>query len=34
MDIQHILQRWFVVITIILCMALAFIFAVVQAGLI
>lgn len=34
MDIQHILQRWFVVITIFLCLALAFVFAAVQAGLI
>ncbi len=34
MGIQHILQRWFVVITIILCIALALTFAAVQAGLI
>jgi len=33
MDIQHIIQRWFVVITIALCLLLAVLFGAVQAGL-
>jgi len=34
MDIQHIVQRWFVTITIALCLLLAVLFGAVQAGLI
>jgi len=34
MDIMHIVQRWFVLITILLCVGLAILFGLVQAGLI
>jgi hypothetical protein len=34
MDIQHIVQRWFVVITILVSLLLAVLFAAIQAGLI
>lgn len=34
MDIQHIIERWFVIITIVLCLGLALLFGAVQAGLI
>ncbi len=34
MDFQHIVQRWFVVITIALCLLLALLFGAIQAGLI
>ena len=33
MDIQHIIERWFVLITIALCLGLALLFGAVQAGL-
>ena len=34
MDIQHIIQKWFIFITIFLCVVLALLFGAVQAGLI
>lgn len=34
MDISHIIQRWFVGITVLLCLGLAVLFAAIQAGLI
>jgi len=34
MDVSHIIQRLFVVITILLCLGLALLFGAVQAGLI
>jgi len=34
MDISHILQRWFVLGTIALCIILAVLFGVIQAGLV
>jgi len=34
MDIQHIIERWFVIVTIVLCVGLALLFGAVQAGLI
>jgi hypothetical protein len=34
MDIQHIVQRWFIIVTIILCLGLAILFAAIQTGLI
>lgn len=34
MDIQHIIERWFVLVTIILCLGLAVLFGAIQAGLI
>jgi hypothetical protein len=34
MDIQHIIERWFVLITIILCLGLALLFGAIQAGVI
>jgi hypothetical protein len=33
MDIQHILQRLFLIITVILCLGLALLFGALQAGL-
>ncbi len=33
MDIQHIIERWFIIITIVLSLALALLFGAVQAGL-
>jgi hypothetical protein len=33
MDIQHILERWLVLGTVILCLILALLFAAIQAGL-
>lgn len=32
MDIQHLIERWFVVITIALCIVLALAFAFIQTG--
>ena len=32
MDIQHILERWLVFGTVILCLVLALLFAAIQAG--
>lgn len=32
MDIQHLIERWFVVITIVLCIVFALAFAFIQAG--
>ncbi len=32
MDIQHLIERWFVVITITLCIVLALVFAFIQTG--
>jgi hypothetical protein len=34
MDIQHLIERWFVLITIILCLVLALLFGAIQAGVI
>ena len=34
MDIQHIIERWLVFVTILLCVGLAILFGAVQAGLI
>jgi len=34
MDISHIIQRWFVLITILTCLVLAILFGAVQTGLI
>lgn len=34
MDLQHIIERWFVLVTIILCLGLAVLFGAIQAGLI
>ncbi len=34
MDSQQLFQRWFVIITILISLILAFVFAAVQAGLI
>jgi hypothetical protein len=33
MDLQHIIERWFVLVTIILCLGLAVLFGAIQAGL-
>ena len=33
MDIQHLIERWFVVITIVLSLLLALLFGAVQAGI-
>ena len=33
MDIQHIIERWFVIVTIVLCLGLALLFCAIQAGL-
>jgi len=33
MDIQHIIERWFVIVTIVLCLGLALLFGAIQAGL-
>jgi hypothetical protein len=33
MDIQHILERWFLLITLILCIGLALLFGALQAGI-
>lgn len=32
MDIQHLIERWFVVITIALCIVFALLFAFIQTG--
>ena len=34
MDIQHIIERWFVIITVLLSLGLALLFGAIQAGLI
>lgn len=34
MDISHIIQRWFILGTIALCLVLALLFGAIQAGLI
>jgi hypothetical protein len=34
MDIQHIIERWFILVTILLALGLAVLFGAVQAGLI
>jgi hypothetical protein len=34
MDIQHIIERWFVIVTIVLSLGLALLFGAIQAGLI
>ncbi len=34
MDIQHILQRWFLLVTLILCVGLAILFGALQAGIV
>jgi hypothetical protein len=34
MDIQHIVERWFIVITVLLCLVIAFLFAALQTGMI
>ena len=34
MDIQHIAQRTFILVTVLLCLGLAILFAAIQAGLI
>jgi hypothetical protein len=33
MDIQHIIEHWFVIVTIILSIGLAILFGLIQAGL-
>jgi hypothetical protein len=33
MDIQHIAQRWLIIITVLLCVILALVFAAIQTGL-
>jgi len=33
MDIQHIVERWFIVITILLCLVIALLFAALQTGM-
>lgn len=33
MDLQHLIERWFVLITIALCVVLALLFGAIQAGL-
>ncbi len=33
MDFQHILERWFLAVTVILCLVLAIVFGFVQTGL-
>lgn len=32
MDIQHLIERWFVVGTIVICVVLALVFAIIQTG--
>ncbi len=34
MDIQHIVQRFFIMVTVLLCIGLALLFGAIQAGLI
>ena len=34
MNIQHLLQRWFIIITVFLCLVLALVFGAIQSGLI
>lgn len=34
MDISHLIQRWFVIVTVALALALAVLFGAIQAGLI
>ncbi len=34
MNIQHLLQRWFIIITVLLCLVLALVFGAIQSGLI
>lgn len=34
MDIQHIVERWFIVITVLLCLVIALLFAALQTGMI
>jgi hypothetical protein len=34
MDIMHIIQRWFVLLTVLFCVLLAVLFGLLQAGLI
>jgi len=33
MDIQHIIQRFFIIVTVLLCIALALLFGAIQAGM-
>jgi len=33
MDSQHSIQRWFVIVTVIICLGLAILFGVLQAGI-
>lgn len=33
MDIQHIIQRFFIIVTVLLCIGLALVFGAIQAGL-
>ena len=34
MDIQHIIQRFFIIVTVLLCIGLALLFGAIQAGVI
>jgi len=34
MDIQHLIERWFIIVTILLCLVLSLLFGAIQAGMV